>query len=215
MNLFSRLERPRRTLVATPRPKPIIVVSGLPRSGTSLMMQMLEAGGIRILTDAIRAADTDNPRGYYEFEPVKRLDRDVSWLESCADKAVKIVSVLLPALPAHHQYRILFMERKLPEILASQKTMLERRGMAEPSLDQEKLAASYERHIAAVRQALARRPEAKTLYISYNAILESPRPVAARIGRFLEKDLDLDSMVRSVDTALHRQKTASAHAPCG
>src|SRR5262249_30630691 len=102
----------------------IIIVSGLPRSGTSLMMQMLDGGGVPVLTDNIRAADTDNPRGYYEFEPVKATKRDATWLPAARGKAVKMVSQLLYHLPPGETYRVLFLERDLEEVLASQEKML-------------------------------------------------------------------------------------------
>src|SRR5713101_3371282 len=106
----------------------IIIVSGLPRSGTSLMMQMLENGGVEIVTDNIRAADTDNPRGYYEFEKVKKIKQDASWLPATRGKAFKMVSQLLYDLPTSEQYRIIFMERDLEEVLLSQEKMLQRLG---------------------------------------------------------------------------------------
>ena len=104
----------------------IVVVSGLPRSGTSLMMQMLEAGGLPILMDDRRPADADNPRGYYEFQPVKTLDKDNSWMAQAEGKAVKVVSLLLYHLPPGHDYKVLFMERTIAEVLASQTAMLKR-----------------------------------------------------------------------------------------
>src|SRR5262245_57688671 len=106
----------------------IIVVSGLPRSGTSLMMQMLDNGGIAVVTDNFRTADTDNPRGYYEYEKVKKIKQDASWLPGTRGKAFKMVSQLLYDLPPEEQYRILFMERDLEEMLLSQEKMLERLG---------------------------------------------------------------------------------------
>src|SRR5262249_58261695 len=106
----------------------IVIVSGLPRSGTSLMMQMLQAGGMPLLTDALRPADADNPNGYWEYEPVKRLQQDNSWIPKAEGKAVKVVSALLPYLPPQHTYKIIFMQRPLQEVMASQTVMLERRG---------------------------------------------------------------------------------------
>jgi ADP-heptose:LPS heptosyltransferase len=206
VQLFATPRWSQTGFVAPEQHKPIIVVSGLPRSGTSLMMQMLQAGGIQIATDGVRSADADNPRGYYEFEPVKRLDWDASWLGECRQKAVKIISMLLPALPAHHAYSIIFMERSLPEILASQRMMLERRGTPDPDDSDEALTVSYQRHLALVKQALACRPEIQTLYVSYHEILESPRRIANQVSRFLQQDLDIDGMLRAVDAGLHRQK---------
>src|ERR1700730_19121643 len=106
----------------------VIIVSDLPRSGTSLMMQMLENGGVEVVTDNIRTADTDNPKGYYEFEKVKKIKEDASWLPATRGKAFKMVSQLLYDLPVGEKYRIIFMERDLDEVLASQEKMLERLG---------------------------------------------------------------------------------------
>jgi hypothetical protein len=107
---------------------PIIVVSGLPRSGTSVMMQMLDNGGIPVVTDNIRTADTDNPRGYYEYEQVKKIREDAAWVPATRGKAFKMVSQLLYDLPAQEQYHVIFMERDLDEMLASQEKMLQRLG---------------------------------------------------------------------------------------
>ncbi|HNY87520.1 MAG TPA: hypothetical protein PKN23_13545, partial [Candidatus Hydrogenedentes bacterium] len=109
-------------------PPEIVVVSGLPRSGTSMMMRMLAAGGMPLFTDGVRAADSDNPLGYFEHEAVKRLREDASWVPGAAGKAVKVVSALLPALPEGFQYRVILMRRPLEEVLASQRRMFGRRG---------------------------------------------------------------------------------------
>jgi hypothetical protein len=107
----------------------IVVVSGLPRSGTSMMMKMLEAGGIPVLTDYEREADEDNPKGYFEFERVKNLkDGDDAWLPQAKGKVVKVIAALLTDLPSSYEYEVIFMRRAMPEILASQRQMLIRRG---------------------------------------------------------------------------------------
>jgi ADP-heptose:LPS heptosyltransferase len=204
----------RRSPVEPGAHEPIIVVSGLPRSGTSLMMQMLEAGGIAIATDGIRTPDADNPRGYYELERVKSLDRNGSWLSECRGKAVKIISMLLSKLPAHHEYRIIFMERSLPEILASQKKMLERRGMGDTGENEEELISSFRRHIASVQQTLSSQGNVQMLSVPYRSIMESPRQVADELGRFLDKDLHIDRMVQAVDTTLYRHKDPIPHPEC-
>src|SRR5262245_31379692 len=115
----------------------ITIVSGLPRSGTSMMMRMLEKGGIPVLTDGLRKADDDNPLGYYEFEPVKRLDKDASWLNDAYNKAVKIIFIFLYRLPPEHKYKVLFMKRNLDEVVASQKMMLRRRQESDRMTDQQ------------------------------------------------------------------------------
>jgi hypothetical protein len=129
----------------------IIVVSGLPRSGTSLMMQMLAAGGLTPVTDGVRPPDEDNLRGYYEVEAVKQIRRNPAWIAQAEGKAIKVVSMLLFDLPLDRQYRIIFITRDMGEVLASQKRMLERRqpGAAGPS-DAE-MRGHFERHLAKVR----------------------------------------------------------------
>jgi hypothetical protein len=118
----------------------ITIVSGLPRSGTSLMMQMLEAGGMDILTDGIRKIDKNNPWGYYEFEKVKNLGKDNSWLNLCNGKVVKIISILLYDLPTDRKYNVIFMKRNLQEVLASQRKMLDNLQLVEDNQADEKLA---------------------------------------------------------------------------
>src|SRR3954466_2905755 len=144
---------------------PVIVVSGLPRSGTSLMMSMLQAGGVPIVTDAQRTADDDNPKGYFELERVKQLSRgDVAWVESAHGKAVKVISALLEHLPARSSYKILFMRRRLPEVLASQKKMLQRRGDPTESVSDEMMAGLFEKHLQKIEGWLAAQPNMSVLY---------------------------------------------------
>ncbi len=183
----------------------IIVVSGLPRSGTSLMMQMLEAGGLPILTDNLRTADPDNPKGYYEFEGVKQLERDQSWLASAAGKVVKVVSPLLRYLPAEHSYKIVFMQRDLEEVLASQRQMLQRRGRSAPN-DDEAMAATFRRHLADVEAWLAKQPNIEVLSVTYNAVIDQPAEQIARVNAFLGGVLDTAAVVQVIDRALHRQR---------
>lgn len=185
----------------------ITVVSGLPRSGTSLMMQMLEAGGLPILTDGRRTADPDNPKGYYEFERVKQLERDQSWLPSAAGKVVKVVSPLLRYLPADHAYEIVFMQRDLAEVLASQRHMLERRGRPAPT-DDEAMAATFRRHLVDVEAWLAQQPNMRVLYVGYTAVLEQPAVEIQRLTAFLGGGLDAAGMEGVIDHALHRQRRA-------
>ncbi|NQU11014.1 SWF/SNF helicase family protein, partial [bacterium] len=158
----------------------ITVVSGLPRSGTSLMMQLLAAGGLAPLTDGQRSADADNPRGYYELEKVKRLKEDSAWLADAGGKAIKVVSSLLFDLPAAYQYRVVFMTRALDETLASQQEMLARR-CAPPGPADAEMRAHFERHLAKVRDFLARSAHLPTFWCSYNELLENPPVIVARI----------------------------------
>ena len=112
----------------------ITIVSGLPRSGTSMMMRMLEAGGMPVITDNLRTADDDNPRGYFEFEPAKKTKDDPSWLNAAEGKAVKMIYKLLYDLPDRLEYRVLIMRRNMQEVLTSQRKMLDRMGILRDEL---------------------------------------------------------------------------------
>ncbi|MGH2536335.1 MAG: sulfotransferase [Candidatus Promineifilaceae bacterium] len=185
----------------------ITVVSGLPRSGTSLMMRMLEAGGIPPLTDRERAADGDNPNGYYEFERVKQLPKgDVGWLPEAQGKAVKVISALLHHLPAGYPYRIVFMRRAVEEVLASQRAMLAHRGQAEGAAGDAELAALFDQHLAQVDAWLASRPDVACLKLSYNDLLADPAGVTAELARFLDRRLDAERMVAVVNPSLYRNR---------
>jgi len=184
----------------------ILIVSGLPRSGTSMMMKMVSAGGIEPLTDNIRTADEDNPNGYFEFERVKQIETDKDWLENARGRVVKLVSALLRHLPLHYSYRIIFMRRNMSEILASQRQMLIRRGEAADTVPDDKMAAMFEKHIASVESWLALQPNIKTLFVSYNDVLANPSTYVQSINEFLGGSLDVDRMTEVVDHALYRQR---------
>jgi hypothetical protein len=185
----------------------IIIVSGLPRSGTSMMMKMLEAGGAPPLTDNLRAADADNPRGYYEFERVKQLPKgDVDWLAGARGKAVKVIAALLTYLPATYPYRIIFMRRAMPEILASQRQMLIRRGEDPDKFSDEELARLFEKHLERINAWIERQPNITRIEVNYNAMLEDPATHLARIDQFLDHTLDLEKMQQVIDHRLHRQR---------
>ena len=186
--------------------KTIIIVSGLPRSGTSMMMRMLETGGIQVLTDSIRKSDEDNLRGYYEFERVKQIEHDQSWLEDAEGKAVKMISSLLTHLPPDRSYRVVFMRRKMEEILASQKRMLVRRGEPTDTVNDDRMATLFGRHLRKMETWLGQQPNIEVLYLSYNRVLEDPAGQVERIKRFLVSTLDTARMVEVVDRSLYRQR---------
>ena len=193
------------------QPKEVIIVSGLPRSGTSMMMKMLEAGGLPVLTDNIRKANEDNPKGYYEFERVKKLpDGDTAWLDQAEGKVVKIISQLLMSLPAGYTYRVLFMRRHINEILASQRRMLVRRGEDPDKVDDEEMAALFEKHLEKVFAWLDRQPHLHYMEVDYNRTLADPQPTAERVNEFLGGELDVEKMVGMVDPSLYRQRAESA-----
>lgn len=186
----------------------ITVVSGLPRSGTSMMMSALKAGGMPLLVDGIREADGNNPRGYYEFEPVKKLPKgSVDWLDAARGKAVKIISALLDYLPEGFQYRIIFMERDIEEILASQKRMLGRSGVVEEkSVSDEDMQKSYQAHLKQVKSYLSEKDWLNVIYVSYNQVLRDPEGEFKRVAEFLENTVNLSAMSRVVDPELYRER---------
>jgi hypothetical protein len=190
---------------ATDRPF-LTVVSGLPRSGTSLMMSMLDAGGLPVLVDNIRQADYDNPRGYYEYEPVKALKNDATWVPQARGQGVKMVYLLVYDLPPDVEYRILFMQRNLDEVLASQRVMLERLGKPVRSDDQT-MAELFRRHLAKFANWVKDRPNFRVLNVNYNAMVLDPEPVVAEIIPFLGGGLDAEAMVRTVDPSLYRNRS--------
>lgn len=186
----------------------ITIVSGLPRSGTSLMMQMLQAGGLPVLSDGLRAPDESNPRGYLEFEPVKRLRADRSWLPRAEGHAVKIIHLLLRELPvdSSRTYRIIFMQRPMEEVIASQSAMLQRDGKA--AADPAILTKAFESQLSQLESWLAGRPDVTVLPIAYHRVLHDPLAVADELRVFLELDLDAAAMASAVDPALYRQRRA-------
>ena len=184
----------------------ITVVSGLPRSGTSLMMQMLHAGGLPALTDGLRTADENNLRGYLEFEPVKRLRSDRSWLPQARGKVVKIIHLLLRdlLLDGSLRYRIVFMQRPMEEVIASQHRMLQREGKA--GGDPVVLKKAFESQLAQLRAWLADQPGIAVLPLPYHRVIEQPQAVARELSGFLDLPLDTAAMALAVDPALHRQR---------
>jgi hypothetical protein len=190
----------------------ITIVSGLPRSGTSLMMRALEAAGKPLLIDGLRRPDEDNPRGYYEFERVKQIADDRSWLEQAHGKAVKLIAQLLFHLPRGPRYKVVFMRRALHEVLASQKVMLQRRSQAESVPDDEEMRRVLIRHLLDVEDRLRQRPDLETLFVSFNRMLGDPLRQADRISRFLGGGLSASAMAETVDPALYRQRGEATRA---
>lgn len=186
--------------------QPIVVVSGLPRSGTSMMMKMLDAGGLEVVTDQIRTADEDNPKGYYEFERVKQIATDQAWLPEARGKVVKIISFLLLKAPAGFHYKVIFMRRALPEVLASQQQMLIRRGDHSPQNDV-RMAELYEKHLLQAKTWLAAQPHVDVLYVDHGDAVTNPKLVAGQVNAFLNNALGAEAMASAVDPSLHRQRS--------
>lgn len=185
----------------------ITIVSGLPRSGTSMMMKMLEEGGLSLVTDNLRTADDDNPKGYYEFNRVKKLpEGDCTWLAGAQGKVVKVISALLPHLPPAFTYRIIFMHRAMTEILASQKQMLVHRGKDADDTGDEEMAGLYLEHLRQVDNWINSRPNVKRIDINFNKILNNPGPHIDTINKFLGGILDIEKTGEVIDTSLYRQR---------
>jgi hypothetical protein len=172
-----------------------------------MMMKMLEAGGVQVLTDNIRVANQDNPKGYYEFERVKKLpEGDTAWLDECAGKVVKIITQLVTSLPDTHSYRVLVMRREMHEILASQARMLERRGEAQGDVSDEQMAELFAKHLLQVHAWMDQQPNIEYIDVDYNEMLLDPRPTIERVQRFLGVSLDADAMAAVVDPNLYRNR---------
>jgi len=184
----------------------IAIVSGLPRSGTSLMMQMLVAGGMTALSDGERRADTDNPRGYLEWERIKQLPNDPGCIAEGEGKVVKVISRLLLALPAGHEYRIVFMQRPLPEVLASQDEMLRRRGTYKEGANPAAISAVFEKHLREVYAWMDSKPFVKALRVPYHEVLGKPKEVSHQLAQFLGIALNVDAMTPQVDASLYRNR---------
>ena len=188
----------------------IIVVSGLPRSGTSLMMQLLGAGGVPLLTDNLRKADLDNPNGYFEYQQVKRLNVDSSWMGLAQGRAIKIVSPLLTYLPVQWQYKIIFMERDLGEVIASQDKMLSNLATAKHmSTDAQcaLLCTKFDNHLAQVKSGLATKANCAVHYLALRDLLINPVAQAQALGAFLQLPFDAHGGAAVVNPALYRNRT--------
>jgi hypothetical protein len=184
----------------------LTIVSGLPRSGTSMMMQVLCAGGLEPLIDHQRKADDDNPRGYYEFEAVKRTKQDPSWLMGSHGKVVKMVYRLLYDLPRDYEYRVVFLRRDLKEVLASQNKMLQRLGRNAAAVPEDQMEDLFQRQLAEFDRWIAERRNFAILNVEYKEMVADPRPPCEQINRFLDGRLNLDAMIGAVDPNLYRNR---------
>jgi hypothetical protein len=184
----------------------ITIVSGLPRSGTSLMMQMLAAGGMPILTDGERQADADNPRGYFEWERIKLLPQQPDCIQEAEGKAVKVISQLLFALADGRNYRIIFMQRPLSEVVASQAEMIRRRGTTGAALPPSALIAGLGAHLNQVNSWLKDKAYISVYRVEHHDVLREPLRMAESVQQFLERPLDVVAMSRQIDSSLYRQR---------
>jgi tetratricopeptide (TPR) repeat protein len=190
----------------------VTIVSGLPRSGTSMMMRMLEAAGVEVMTDRARGADEDNPNGYYELEAAKRTRQDASWLDGAEGKAAKVIHVLLPQLPLDRRYRLLMMRRDLDEVVRSQAEMLERSGKRGGRLDAPEMKAAFRKQLRRIEAYLDRRPAFTRLDVDYNALLANPEAELPRVARFLGLTCPTQVIREVIDPKLYRQRSAASSA---
>jgi hypothetical protein len=186
----------------------ITIVSGLPRSGTSMMMKMLEAGGMEVVVDHIRQADDDNPNGYYEFEKAKKIKEDASFLDDSHGKVFKMVSMLLYDLPKDKTYKIIFMRRNIEEILASQEIMLQRSGKNAEEDDDTTMGNIFEKHINEITKWIAEQPNINITYVNYNDVMRHQLATVQHVNQFLENKLDVQKMVEVVDPTLYRNRVS-------
>jgi hypothetical protein len=176
------------------------------------MMQMIVAGGIPALTDGLRSADENNPKGYYEWEPAKALKQHPEAMAAAEGKVVKIISALLPVLPPIHEYRVVFMRRPLEEVVASQNKMLTRLGREVPTTPNAVVFGAFEKHLKEIQGWLSKQPNLAVLYVDHTAVLERPSGEAARISHFLG-DLNIERMMAQVERSLHRERLGSTASP--
>jgi hypothetical protein len=184
----------------------LTIVSGLPRSGTSMMMRMLQHGGMPVIVDHHRQADDDNPNGYFEFEAVKRTKEDPSWLQGSDGKAVKIVYRLLYDLPNDRAYRVLFMRRKIEEVLASQRTMLQRIGTPSDDTSDQQMEKLFRAELATFDKWAAMQPHIELIDVDYNRLQRDPCPELERVNEFLGGTLDIEAMANVIDGSLYRNR---------
>ncbi len=188
--------------------EPIVVVSGLPRSGTSMLMKMLDAGGMEIMTDSERAADIDNPKGYFEYERVKNLEKesDKSYVREGRGKVLKVISFLIKDLPDDNDYRVIFMRRNLDEVLASQNKMIQRLGTADSTAAEEAMKEAYRNDIVRTRLLCKNRPNFELIEVNYKNTIEDPTATARSVNTFVGGHLNETAMREAVDGSLYRNR---------
>jgi tetratricopeptide (TPR) repeat protein len=184
----------------------MVIVSGLPRSGTSMMMQMLAGGGLPIFTDDERKADANNEKGYYEHEAVKNLAANKSWLPDASGKGVKVIAQLIRHLPLNYRYKVIFMARELTEVISSQNKMLARLGKPETAADGDQLTGRYEKSVTEVLDWMASHSNFEVITVDYDEAIANPLVVARRIREFIGNELDEVAMAAAVDANLRRER---------
>jgi hypothetical protein len=170
------------------------------------MMQMLVAGGMAALSDGERQADANNPRGYLEWERIKQLPNDPGCIAEGEGKVVKVISRLLLSLPAGHEYRVVFMQRPLPEVLASQDEMMRRRGTYKAGANPAVISAAFEKHLREIYAWIDSKPYVKALKVSYHDVLSQPKEASQTLSDFLGIPLNAEAMCQQVDSSLYRNR---------
>ncbi len=188
--------------------EPIVVVSGLPRSGTSMLMKMLDAGGMAIMTDSERVADIDNPKGYFEYERIKDLEKetDKSYVREGRGKVLKVISFLIKDLPDDNDYRVIFMRRDLDEVLASQNKMIQRLGTEDSAAAEDAMKEAYRNDIVRTRLLCKNRPNFELIEINYKDTIGDPEATARSVNTFVGGHLDEATMREAVDSGLYRNR---------
>ncbi len=208
-----RRRKPKRRRVE-PSGKTFIVVSGLPRSGTSLMMQMFQAAGIDPMTDHVRAADDDNPEGYLEWEAIKQIKNHPELMDQAEGKVTKVISMLIPYLPTRHEYKIVFMVRPIDEIAASQQKMIQRLGSKGADVDLPTIEKNLTRHRDEILGLIRRRPNMTMRVVRYKKLIEDPQSVVDRLVDFFGDGVLLhpERMASVVRPELYRNRTKAEDA---
>jgi hypothetical protein len=188
----------------------IIIVSGLPRSGTSLMMQMLQAANIPLLSDGQRVADEDNPVGYWELELVKKIKTDSSWLNNADCHGVKIISPLMFELPDEHQYKVIVMKRAMPEVLASQRTMMARREQQGSSMPDTLLTKVFQQQELKLSRWLTTQDNCRFIEVHYGQLISEPARQVDQLIDFLQQPLNHTAMINCVDPDLYRNRQGNS-----
>jgi hypothetical protein len=184
----------------------LVVVSGLPRCGTSMMMRMLEAGGLPVVTDGVRTPTEDNPAGFYEYERVKKTKEDSSWVAPALGKAVKMVYQLMYDMPTQYNYRVLCMRREMAEILASQRAMLVRSGQDADAVGDAQIAQLFNKALSQFESWVQAQPNVEMVNVSYNGILKNGQSELSVVNQFLDNRLDVDAMLAIVEPSLYRNR---------
>jgi predicted AlkP superfamily phosphohydrolase/phosphomutase/tetratricopeptide (TPR) repeat protein len=185
------------------REKEVIIVSGLPRSGTSMMMQILEAGGIEVFTDEIRQPDQNNPKGYFEYEKTKSLAKDNTWVQEAEGQALKVIAHLLPYLPNNLKYKVIFMQRDMKEVIRSQQKMINKNIDTFPVA----IAQAFEKEVEKVMAWARKEPDVDLLVLNYSEIIANPETEVKKISSFLNVYLDENEMISVIDPTLYRNKS--------